>query len=46
MALPNLVCILLLSGVIAKETKLYLEDIDRIDDTPIPERDEKTKKLS
>ena len=46
MALPNLVCILLLSGVIAKETKLYLNDIDRIDDTPIPERDEKTKKLN
>jgi len=46
MALPNLVCILLLSGVIAKETKEYLSDIDKIDETPIPERDEKTKKLS
>jgi len=46
MALPNLACILLLSGVIAKETKLYLNDIDKIDDTPIPERDEKTRKIS
>jgi AGCS family alanine or glycine:cation symporter len=46
MALPNLVCILLLSGVIAKETKIYLNDIDKIDETPIPERDEKTKKLN
>lgn len=45
MAIPNLVCILLLSGVIVKETKLYLNDIDKIDDTPIAERDEKTKKL-
>ncbi len=45
MALPNLVCILLLSGVIAKETKTYLSDIDKIDETPIPERDEKTKEL-
>lgn len=45
MALPNLVCILLLSGVIVKETDLYLKDIDKIDDTPIPERDEKTKKI-
>ena len=46
MALPNLLCIILLSGVVAKETKLYLNDIDKIDDTPIPERDEKTKKIS
>ncbi len=45
MALPNLICILLLSGVIAKETKTYLHDIDKIDETPIPERDEKTKEL-
>jgi len=45
MALPNLLCIILLSGVIAKETNLYLNDIDRIDDTPIPKRDEKTKKV-
>lgn len=45
MALPNLVCVLLLSGVVVKETKLYINDIDKLDDTPIPERDEKTKKL-
>lgn len=38
MAIPNLICILLLSGVIARETKFYLTDdnIDRIDNTPIP----------
>ncbi|HVI39044.1 MAG TPA: alanine:cation symporter family protein, partial [Anaerovoracaceae bacterium] len=46
MALPNLFCILLLSGMIAKETKVYLKDIDKIDDTPIPDRDEKTKKIA
>lgn len=46
MALPNLFCILLLSGMIAKETKMYLKDIDKIDETPIPDRDEKTKKIS
>ena len=45
MALPNLVCVLLLSGVVVKETKTYLNDIDKLDDTPIPQRDEKTKKL-
>lgn len=38
MAVPNLICILLLSGVIAKETKYYLTDdnIDKKDNTPIP----------
>ncbi len=37
MAVPNLICILLLSGVIAKETKFYLTDdnIEKIDETPI-----------
>jgi AGCS family alanine or glycine:cation symporter len=38
MAIPNLVTLLLLSGVIANETKKYLVDgsIDDIDGTPIP----------
>ena len=38
MAIPNLICVLLLSGVVAKETKFYLEgdNIDKIDHTPIP----------
>lgn len=38
MAIPNLICILLLNGVIAKETKYYLTDdnLERIDQTPIP----------
>jgi AGCS family alanine or glycine:cation symporter len=38
MAIPNLACILLLSGVVAKETKYYLtgDNIERIDQTPVP----------
>lgn len=48
MAIPNLICILLLSGVIAKETKFYLTDdnIEKLDDTPIPFIDNKRKKTS
>ena len=39
MAIPNLVAMLLLSGVIAAETRKYLVDgdINDVDDTPIPE---------
>jgi AGCS family alanine or glycine:cation symporter len=38
MTIPNLVAVLLLSGVIVAETKKYLKDghIDDTDDTPIP----------
>jgi len=38
MAIPNLVSLILLSGVIAAETRKYLIDgsIDDVDDTPIP----------
>lgn len=36
MAIPNLVAVLLLSGVVARETKMYLGDLDRKDETPIP----------
>lgn len=36
MAIPNLVAVLLLSNVIAKETKKYINDLDATDDTPIP----------
>lgn len=36
MAVPNLVAVLLLSGVIAKETKHYLRNLDEKDETPIP----------
>ena len=36
MAIPNLVAVLLLSGVIAKETKYYLDNLDEIDKTEIP----------
>jgi AGCS family alanine or glycine:cation symporter len=40
MAIPNLVAILLLSGVIASETKKYLdgEHIDDVDNEPVPLR--------
>ena len=38
MTVPNLICILLLNGEIARETKFYLAEdhIDLIDQTPIP----------
>jgi len=38
MAIPNLVSLLMLSGLIASETKKYLVDgsVDDVDDTPIP----------
>lgn len=36
MAIPNLVAVLLLSGVIAKETKFYLKNLDKVDATKIP----------
>lgn len=36
MAIPNLIAVLLLSGVIAKETKYYLDNLDEIDKTEIP----------
>jgi AGCS family alanine or glycine:cation symporter len=38
MILPNLIAILLLSPIIAKETKKYLNNIDAFDDDPIPLR--------
>ena len=36
MAIPNLIAVLLLSGVIAKETKLYLNDLDKRCEDPVP----------
>lgn len=36
MAIPNLVAVLLLSGVVAKDTKYYLNHLDERDETPIP----------
>lgn len=39
MAVPNLVAVVLLSGVVAKETKHYLASpraLDEADDTPVP----------
>lgn len=36
MAIPNLIAVLLLSQVIVKETKKYLDDLDAKDDTEIP----------
>jgi len=42
MTIPNLVAVLLLSGVIVAETKKYLKDdhIDDTDETPVPLRKE------
>lgn len=36
MAIPNLIAVLLLSNVIAKETKVYINDLDKWDETPVP----------
>ena len=36
MAIPNLVAVLLLSNVIVKETKMYINDLDKVDSTPVP----------
>jgi len=36
MAVPNLVAVLLLSGVISKETKKWLNNLDGCDDSEIP----------
>lgn len=36
MAIPNLIAVLLLSNVIAKETKKYINDLDAWDNTPVP----------
>ncbi len=36
MAMPNLVAVLLLSGVIAKETRHYLKNLHEADTTEIP----------
>lgn len=36
MAIPNLVAVLLLSPVIVKETKKYINNLDAVDDTPVP----------
>ena len=36
MAIPNLNAVLLLSPVIVKETKKYVNNLDAVDDTPIP----------
>ena len=39
MAIPNLIAVLLLSGVIARETKHYLRNLDEVDKTEIPSVD-------
>lgn len=36
MAIPNLIALLLLSGMIRKETKKYIDDVDKKDETVIP----------
>ena len=43
MAIPNLICVLVLSGLIIKETRYYLKDnnLDKVDTSEIPVIDEK-----
>lgn len=43
MVIPNVIMVLMLSGVIARETKHYVWDgnLDEVDDTPIPQLDSK-----
>ena len=36
MAIPNLIAVLLLSPVIVRETKKYVNNLDAVDDTPVP----------
>lgn len=36
MAIPNLIAVLLLSGVVVRETEKYMENLDEVDDTEIP----------
>ena len=36
MALPNLIAVLLLSGVIARETETYIHDLDKRCEDPVP----------
>ena len=36
MAIPNLIAVLLLSPVIARETKKYINNLDAVDHTPVP----------
>ncbi len=36
MAIPNLIAVLLLSNVISQETKVYINDLDKWDETPVP----------
>ena len=36
MAIPNLIAVLLLSPVIVRETKKYINNLDAVDDTPVP----------
>jgi AGCS family alanine or glycine:cation symporter len=43
MAVPNIICVLVLSGMIARETKHYVYDdnLDELDSTPIPQLESK-----
>ena len=40
MSIPNLIAVLLLSGVIVSDTKKYINDLDAWDKTPVPVVDE------
>ena len=36
MSIPNLIAVLLLSGIIVKDTRKYINDLDAWDNTPVP----------
>ena len=44
MAIPNLIAVLLLSPVVAAETKKYINNLDARDETPVPYRDEPVRR--
>lgn len=39
MAIPNIIAVVLLSGVVAKETKKWIKNLDGVDDTEVPTLD-------
>ena len=45
MAIPNLIAVLLLSPVIAAETKKYINNLNAVDPTPVPVVTSRKKKL-
>ena len=45
MSIPNLVAVLLLSGIIVSDTRKYIDDLDAWDETPVPVVDDKGNEI-